>query len=127
MFNTNYIKIMKKTILVGVAALMLATTSCEVNRHFVGGMSQYQAKEKFSSAKQLYLFWGGVSVGNASPSLPSRPDFMIKSSKNVFDMILKDITLGILSTRTIKVYVPREKPTMAIVPVKPAIADTTKR
>lgn len=92
-------------------ALMCSMQSCYVNRTTVGDgpVGKSGGKEQYSKTKQVYLFWGGIAVGQGQPATPTAPHYQIKSSFNFWDGLISTLTAGIVSTRTVKVYTKKDK------------------
>lgn len=102
---------MKKIrIYLAVMFLCVSISSCHVTRVTVGDGPVGKTtigKEKYARAKQFHLFWGFMSLGHSQPAMPSHKDMQIKESFNVGDMFVTGITGGIVSSRTITVYVKK--------------------
>ncbi len=82
--------------------------SCFVNRHTVGDgpVGRNTNVKTYSRAKQVYLFWGGLSLGQANPALPPEGvGYQIKSVFNGWDGLISGITGGLVSTRTVKIKI----------------------
>ncbi len=104
---------MKNTLKVSVLfVILLSLNSCFVNRTTVGNGPIGKSHEtvKYSHQKQMYLFWGLVSIGQAQPKLPMECGYQLKTSFNAIDAIVSTITGGIFSMRTQKVLVFKDSP-----------------
>lgn len=102
---------MKKIIVIGCLALsLLSLNSCYVNRHYVGddAPKSRTGNKTYSHAKQVYLFWGLIAVGNPHPATPKECGYQIKSAYNGVDMLINLLTGGIVGTRNIKVLVSKD-------------------
>jgi len=92
-----------------LALFALTMSSCFVNRTTVGDGPVGKANTvRFSHAKQSYLFWGLVALGQSSPPAPQECGFQVKSSFNLIDCIVTTITGGIFSMRSVKVLVTKD-------------------
>jgi hypothetical protein len=92
-------------------ALSLSLNSCFINRTTVGdGPVGKVSAAKYSHAKQLYLFWGLVAVGQAQPPMPQGCGYQVKTAYNVIDAIVTTITAGIFGTRNVKIMVNKGSP-----------------
>lgn len=104
---------MKKTLFLNflVVALLLSMTSCYVHRHTIGNgpINREANKIKVMGAKKIYLFGGLLGIGDPNTSNPpyGQNGYQIKTSTNGVDMIISFLTIGIIRTRTIKIYVKR--------------------
>jgi len=89
--------------------LLIFLTSCMVNRHTVGDgpVGKSGRTEIYSSTKQMYLFWGIMPLGFATPDVPKDGNYQIKTSFNIVDDILTGITGGVFSMRTVRVIVKK--------------------
>lgn len=92
--------------------LTMTMQSCYVHRHTIGNgpVGREGDKKKVSTTKQLYLFGGLIGVGSPNTSNPPYGEngYQIKTSSNIVDMIITSLTFGIVSTRTVKIFVKRE-------------------
>lgn len=102
---------MKRLFLLAIIASMFLFESCLVHRHTVGDgpVGDAPRTEVYARAKQLYLFWGLVPLGHTQCATPKDGDYQIKTSHNIADAIITGITGGIVSIRTVKVNVYKEK------------------
>jgi hypothetical protein len=84
-------------------------TSCYTNRHTIGnGPYKNDEKVKYSKAKDIYLFWGLAQIGQAAPRIPSSGNYMVRSRFSFGDMLISDFTLGIVGTRSVKIFIKPE-------------------
>ena len=99
-----------QTIILGFTVLSL--NSCYVNRTTVGEgpVGKGSPTVRYSHAKQLYLFWGAVSLGQSQPVLPQDCGYQVKSSFNFIDMLVTGLTGGIFGMRTVKILVHKDGP-----------------
>lgn len=90
--------------------LVFGMQSCYVNRTTVGDgpVGKMGPKEQYSKTKQVYLFWGIIAVGQGQPATPTSPNYQIKTSFNFWDGVISSLTGGIVSTRSVKVYVKKK-------------------
>jgi hypothetical protein len=102
---------MKKFLpLIFVGLFALSMSSCFVNRSTVGDgpVGKSKSTVKFSHSKQLYLFWGLVSLGQSSPTPPPDCGYQIRSCFNLADCIVSTVTGGIFSMRNVKILVNKD-------------------
>jgi len=102
---------MKKFLpLIVLSLFALSMSSCFVNRHTVGEgpIGKSGPTAKFSHNKQIYLFWGLVSLGQSSPVAPPDCGYQIKSCFNFFDCLATTVTGGIFSMRNVKILVNKD-------------------
>ncbi len=101
---------MKGKIYVVIAIMTLMLSSCMTTRTTVGEgpMGKGGAKNVYSKTKQVYLFWGFMSLGNSQPKIPDHGNIQIKTSYNVADAFVAGLTGGLFAMRTIKVLVKKE-------------------
>ena len=90
----------------------LSFHSCYVNRTTVGDgpVGKATPSVKYSHAKQMYLFWGLVSLGQSQPAMPQGCGYQVKSSFNFIDMLAGTLTGGIFGMRTVKIMVNKDGP-----------------
>lgn len=87
--------------------MTLTTQSCMVTRTTIGEgpVGRSANTMVYSKTKQLYIFFGLIPLGHSQPAIPSSKDLQIKTSYNIGDVLINCITLGIVSSQTIKVIV----------------------
>jgi hypothetical protein len=92
-------------------ALMFSFQSCYVNRTTIGDgpVGKSGDKVQYSKTKQVYLFWGGIAVGQGQPATPTAPHYQVKTSFNFWDGVISALTGGIVSTRSVKIYTKNDK------------------
>ena len=93
-----------------VLVFLLSFSSCYVNRTTVGNgpVGKTGNKVLYAKSKQVYLFWGLISLGQSQPPTPTQPDYQVKTSFNFWDSVVSGITGGLVGLRTVKVYTKRE-------------------
>lgn len=101
---------MKKVFYVITAIIALTLSSCLVTRTTVGEGPTGKGghKKVYSKTKQVYLFWGFMSLGNSQPSVPKHGNVQVKTSYNVVDAFVSGLTAGLFSMQTIKILVKKE-------------------
>lgn len=97
-----------------VAVLAVTLPGCMTNRHTVGNgpTERAGAAVTYSSAKQVYLFWGLIALGGGSPHVPDQRDYQYKASSNLADAAVAALTLGIVTLRTVKIRVRSDHPAL---------------
>src|SRR5579863_5893854 len=99
------------TLLMASGWFILSLNSCFVNRTTVAdGPIGKEKSIKYAKAKQMYLFWGLVPIGQAQPRTPVECGYQVKSVFNFWDMLVSTITGGIFDLRTVKILVRKESP-----------------
>lgn len=93
-----------------VVAILLTFSSCMTTRTTIGEgpVGKGEAKKVCSKTKQVYLFWGLMSLGNSQPKVPSHGNVQIKTSYNVADALVSGLTGGLFAMQTIKVLIKKE-------------------
>lgn len=112
---------MKKLTFV-LLAFTLLLNSCMVNRHTVGDgpVGKKGSTLQYSKAKQPYLFWGLIALGNSNPAAPQSGNYQIKTSYNFWDGFVSMLTGGIFSMRTVRILVKPGGNAEAPVEMQPA-------
>ena len=74
----------------------------------VGEYKEQQGKEyTYAKGKQLWLFWGIVPIGRTSVNTPGDGNCEVVTRFNVGDALISGLTLGIVTSYTIKVKAKR--------------------
>lgn len=89
---------------------LILMSSCTQTRITVGdGPVIRQGRTKvYSKAKQMRIVYGLFPLGCGQPTIPSDKNFQIKTTKNLGDVLISSITLGVVSSTTVKIIVKRE-------------------
>ena len=88
---------------------LMMLSGCYSNYHTVGnGPNRHSYKTKYSNGKDVYFLWGLAKLGDSEPKHPEK-DYLIKTGFTFGDHIISFFTLGIVSTRTTKIFVSTEK------------------
>lgn len=100
-----------KNLLIALITFLLLTTSCMTHRHTIGDgpVGNKGKTEIYSRAKQGYLFWGLMPLGRPNPVTPTDGNYQIKTGFNIGDTVLGVITFGIVSFRTVRIIIHKEK------------------
>lgn len=94
-----------------IISLIAAITfsSCMVNRVTIGdgpvGREQDNGSYEYSRYKQHYFLWGLIGRDDAQVKKPKElEDYQIKMATNFWDGLVTQLTLGIFSMRTVKIF-----------------------
>ena len=88
--------------------LSLFLFSCMTTKTAVGEYKEQQGKEyTYAKGKQLWLFWCIVPIGRTSVNTPGDGNCEVVTRFNVGDALISGLTLGILTSYTIKVKAKR--------------------
>ena len=98
---------MKKIIIISMAAVFLS--SCMTTKTAVGSYKESTGDTyTYAKTKQIWLFWGLVPLGRASVATPSDGSCQIITKFKFIDILIMDLTGGIIITQTIKVKAKRQ-------------------
>lgn len=92
--------------LIGLLAITVSTslTSCMTTKTSVGAYRETQGNEyTYAKGKQIWLFWGLMPLGRASVNTPGNGNCEVITRFNVGDFLISGLTVGIVTTQTIKV------------------------
>jgi len=79
-------------------------SSCATTKTSVGTFREKEGSEyTYSKGKQWWLFWGILPVGRTSLSTPTDGSCQVITRYNIIDFLISGLTIGILTTETIKV------------------------
>jgi hypothetical protein len=93
---------MKQLFILSLLSLFLI--SCMTTKTAVGEYKEQQGKEyTYAKAKQMWLFWGLIPLGRTSVNTPGDGNCEVITRFNVGDALISGLTLGILTSYTIKV------------------------
>lgn len=85
-------------------------SSCMTTKTSVGEYKQQDGDVyTYAKAKQIWLFWGIVPIGRTDVATPTDGNCEIVTRKNVADVIITVLTVGIVTTHTIKVHAKKIK------------------
>ncbi|AEI47687.1 Bor/Iss family lipoprotein [Runella slithyformis] len=85
--------------------ICILLTGCYSNYHTIGnGPNRHSTKEIYSKGKDVYFLWGLVKLGDSEPKRPEK-DYLIKTGFTLGDDLISLFTLGIVSTRTTKIFI----------------------
>lgn len=102
---------MKNSILFFLSVIiLLAGSSCMVTRTTIGDgpVVTNGPAVVYSKAKQFYLFWGLFPLGHSQPAIPDNHNLQVKTSLNLTDALVSGLTVGIITSQTIKIVVKRQ-------------------
>ncbi len=106
---------MLKSNFIAFVIVLLSLSACMTTKTQVGTYREQQGEQyTYAKAKQIWLFWGVFPVGRASANTPASGNCEVVTRRNLGDVIISSLTLGIVSTYTIKInakkdVVPAEK------------------
>jgi hypothetical protein len=76
----------------------------------VGEYKEQQGKEyTYAKGKQIWLFWGIVPIGRTNVNTPSDGNCEIITRFNFTDALISVLTVGIVTTYSIKVKAKRSE------------------
>jgi hypothetical protein len=99
-------KKIKSLMLIGLLAITVSTslTSCMTTKTSVGAYRETQGNEyTYAKGKQIWLFWGLMPLGRTSVNTPGNGNCEVITRFNVGDFLISGLTVGIVTTQTIKV------------------------
>lgn len=97
----------KFTLIVSILSIF---SSCMTTKTSVGEYKQLEGDVyTYAKAKQIWLFWGIVPIGRTDVATPTDGNCEIVTRKNVTDVIITILTVGIVTTHTIKVHAKKIK------------------
>ncbi len=71
----------------------------------VGEYKEQQGKEyTYAKGKQMWLFWGIFSMGKTNVNTPADGNCEVVTKFTFGDVIIRTLTVGIVTTYTIKVH-----------------------
>jgi hypothetical protein len=98
---------MKKFLLTII--LLSGFTSCMMTKTPVGAYLETPGKEvTFDKGKQFWLFWGIVPVGRTHVNTPSNGNCQVTTKIKLGDFIISGLTVGIVTSTSIKVEVKEQ-------------------
>ena len=93
---------MKK--IIAFAFIAIFVSSCMTIKTPVGTYKESTGTPYvYSKGKQVWLFWGMLPLGRTSVATPTDGSCEIITRKNFIDVLIMDLTGGIVITHTIKV------------------------
>jgi hypothetical protein len=101
---------MKSKFIIGLFAMSMTLTSCYTSHFTVGDgpIKDKGAQKTYDKAKQMWLFWGLISINEGQTATPSDGNYMIKTKTKFIDGIVTGLTAGIFTMRTVKVKVKQD-------------------
>ena len=92
-------------------AFMVTTfNSCMTTKTSVGQYIEQPGEEyTYAKGKQMWLFWGLVPIGRTSVNTPSSGDCQVVTKFKFGDVLLSSLTLGIVSSYSIKVRAKKQE------------------
>lgn len=102
----------KTTVSKAVIFLLITSvfSSCMMTKTSVGPYKETEGKEyTYAKAKQIWLFWGIVPLGRTSVNTPGDGNCEIITKRAPGDMLVTFLTLGIVSSYTIKVNAKKKE------------------
>ena len=90
--------------------VLIAMSSCMMTKTPVGTYMETPGKEvTFDKGKQFWIFWGLVPLGRTSVNTPTNGNCQVVTKYRFGDVLVTGLTLGIVSSYSIKVEVKKEK------------------
>ncbi len=98
---------MKREVLIILTlALLISSTlsSCLTTKTSVGAYKETQGVEHtYAKGKQVWLFWGILPLSRTNVNTPSDGNCQVVTRFTIGDFLVSGLTLGIVTTYTIKV------------------------
>jgi len=70
----------------------------------VGSFKEEQGKEYiYAKGKQIWLLWGMIAIGRTSVATPTDGSCQVVTKRNLGDILISFLTIGIVTTYSIKV------------------------
>jgi hypothetical protein len=92
-------------LLIAMSALSSCmTTKTDVGRHAEIPGSSY----KFSSGKQIWIFWGIIPLGRTKVNTPGHGNCQVVTRYKFSDFLINCVTLGLFTSYSIEVRVKRD-------------------
>ncbi len=93
---------MKKTIFLLIVVGSLLLTSCGTQKFYVGETSGKTISHE--KRKKVSLFWGLIPIGKKQhfPAVVDAKGYIIITRYNIFDLLVTDLTAGIINLKTVK-------------------------
>lgn len=93
---------MKYLFTLGLISLLLG--SCMTTKTSVGEFKEQTGEEyTYAKGKQIWLFWGIVPLGRTNVNTPGDGNCEVITRFNVGDALISTLTLGIVTSYSIKV------------------------
>ncbi len=97
-FKTSFVA------MISIAIISLSLNSCMMTKTSVGEYKQQTGEEyTYAKGKQLWLFWGIMPLGRTSVATPPDGNCEVVTKLKFGDFLISGITVGILTSQTIKV------------------------
>jgi len=105
MNNLNYIRCFG----VVIVGLSLVLSSCMTTRTSVGEFRETEGRTyTYASGKQVWLFWGFLPLGRTNVNTPGHGNCEIITKHTFLDVMISTLTVGLVTSYTIKVRAKRE-------------------
>ncbi len=98
--------------LIALLAFTFSTslTSCMTTKTNVGAYRETQGSEyTYGKGKQIWLFWGLLPLGRTSVNTPGDGNCQVITKFNLGDALISGLTVGIVTTYTIKVKAKKKQ------------------
>lgn len=90
--------------------LTSSISSCMTTKTSVGAFKETEGKEyTYGKGKQLWIFWGLVPLGRTNVNTPGDGNCEIVTKFNFGDVLISSLTLGIVTSYTIKVKAKKKE------------------
>lgn len=99
---------MKKLLIILFTSSLLFT-SCRTTKTDVGQFRETQEETYvYAKGKQIWLFWGLLPLGRTKVNTPASGNCQVITRVNFWDMVISGVTVGLVSSETIKIKAKRE-------------------
>ena len=87
-----------------ISVICISFTSCLTTKTNVGNYREAAGSPyKYSKSKQIWLFWGLMPIGRTNTATPTNGSCQVITRFNIADLLIANITGGLIITETIKV------------------------
>ncbi len=91
-----------------VLVLLISVGGCMTTKTNIGLYKETEGNvSKYSKGRQLWVFWGTVSVGKTRLETPSTGSCQIVTRQNLKDIAISIVTAGFVKSQTIKVNIKK--------------------
>ena len=99
---------MKKLTIIIFTLTTLLLSSCMSTKTSLRDYQSYANNSyTYAKGKQIYLFWGLIPMGHTNVSTPSDGVCQINTYRSFGDILISDLTGGLVTIQTIKVKAPK--------------------
>jgi hypothetical protein len=92
------------TIVISITIIFVSLSSCMTTKTNVGSYTSEIGQEyTYAKGKQVWLFWGIIPLGRTNVNTPKDGSCEVVTRSNVVDALVTTLTVGIVTTHTIKV------------------------